>query len=228
MSRSDRMFEIIQQLRSAHAPVTAQAMAVAMEVTQRTVYRDIAALMAMNVPIAGEAGLGYIMRPGFDLPPLMFSAEEVEAITVALALLGRTGDDSLLAAAASAAQKIASVLPPAVRRSFDRPALHASRWHDLPAAPVEAGVLREAIRDEAKLRLVYRDSGGARSKRTVKPLALVYYVDTVVLAAWCELRNDFRHFSLAGIASCKPAGGRFKGEGDALRAAWETTRSPPP
>ncbi len=224
MSRSDRMFEIIQLLRSADAPLTAQAMAGTLEVTRRTVYRDVAALMAMNVPVEGEAGVGYIMRPGFDLPPLMFSAEEVEAITVALALLGRTGDDSLLAAAESAAQKIASVLPPAVRRSFDRPSVHASRWHDLPAALVDAGALRDAIRDEAKLQIVYRDSAGKRSKRTIKPVAVVYYVDTVVLAAWCELRNDFRHFSLAGIVSCKPSGGYFKGRGDALRTAWETTR----
>ena len=224
MSRSDRMFEIIQLLRSAHAPLTAQAMADTLEVTRRTVYCDIAALMSMNVPIDGEAGVGYIMRPGFDLPPLMFSAEEVEAITVALALLGRTGDDSLLAAAESAAQKIASVLPPAVRRCFDSPSVHASRWHDLPAASVDAGALRDAIRDETKLQIVYRDSGDKRSKRMIKPLAVVYYVDSVVLAAWCELRSDFRHFSLAGIVSCKPAGGRFEGEGDALRAAWEKTQ----
>jgi HTH domain len=105
MSRSDRMFEIIQLLRSADQPLTADAIAGTLEVTKRTVYRDISALAAMRVPIEGEAGVGYIMRPGFDLPPLMFTAEEVEAIVVGLALLGRTGDDGLLSAATTSVRR---------------------------------------------------------------------------------------------------------------------------
>ena len=111
MSRSSRMFEIIQLLRAADGPLTAEAMAGTLEVTKRTVYRDIAALQAMRVPIDGEAGVGYVMRPGFDLPPLMFTAEEVEAIVVGLALLGRTGDGGLVAAAERAGHKISEVLP---------------------------------------------------------------------------------------------------------------------
>ena len=111
MSRSDRMFEIIQLLRRAEKPMTAQALADALEVVPRTIYRDIAVLQGMRVPIEGEAGIGYVMRRGFDLPPLMFTAEEVEAIVVGLALLRRTGDLGLQAAAGRVSGKIAEVLP---------------------------------------------------------------------------------------------------------------------
>ena len=111
MRRTSRLFEIIQLLRSAKKPLTAAAIAETLEVTKRTVYRDVASLQAMSVPIYGEAGVGYVMRPGYDLPPLMLSVEEVEALVVALSLLGRTGDKGLKAAAETIRAKVASVLP---------------------------------------------------------------------------------------------------------------------
>ncbi len=224
MSRSDRMFEIIQLLRSAAAPLTAETIAVALEVTKRTVYRDISALAAMRVPIEGEAGIGYVMRPGFDLPPLMFSVEEIEAIAVGLALLGRAGDAGLLAAAASVSQKIGTALPGREGHNLDAQPLYASRWHNIPAAAVDLRALRQAIRNEERLRISYQDAGGNPTKRTVKPLALVYYVDSQILVAWCELRADFRHFRLDKIAACKPTGKRFTGQGEVLRMRWQKTR----
>ncbi len=220
MSRSVRLFEIIQLLRDAAAPLTASTIAGRLEVTARTVYRDIAALQAMRVPIEGAAGIGYIMRPGFDLPPLMFTSEEVEAIVVGLALLGRTGDASLEAAADGAARKIGAVLPEGRGQELkDRP-LYASRWHAIPGARVEPRLLRRAVREEEKLRLSYADAEGRITERTVLPLAVVYHVESVVLAAWCELRTDFRHFRLDRMAECKPTGERFAGKGPALRARW--------
>jgi predicted DNA-binding transcriptional regulator YafY len=220
LSRSVRMFEIIQLLRSADAPLTAHAIAALLEVTKRTVYRDIAALQAMRVPIEGAAGLGYVMRPGFDLPPLTFTSEELEAIVVGLALLGRTGDADLEAAAAGAARKIGAVLPENRGRELKDQPLYASRWHAIPGARVAPRLLRRAVREEEKLQLSYADAEGRLTQRTVLPLAVVYHIESVVLAAWCELRADFRHFRLDRMAACQPTGERFAGQGPQLRARW--------
>ena len=216
------MFEIIQILRRAEAPVTAQRIADTLEVTKRTVYRDIAALLTMRLPIQGEAGIGYVMRAGYDLPPLMFSAEEMEAIVVGLALLERTGDRDLVRAADRAAAKIADVLP---ETGPDAPVpashLRVSTWTGVPAASVQPGTLRRHIREHAEIRLTYIDPQGQRSVRAVKPLALIYYVDAVVLAAWCGLRGDFRHFRVDRIAGCAPTGESFEADAEALRAGWD-------
>ena len=220
MGRSNRMFEVIQVLRAARKPLTAQALAERLEVDKRTIYRDIAALQAMRIPIEGEAGIGYVMRRGFDLPPLMFDADEVEAIVVGLALLQRTGDAGLQSAASSVGMKIAEVLPRETGRSIDHKTLHVSTWGAaLPGIDMKA--LRRAIREERKLRLGYLDGGNQPTQRVVKPIAIVYYVEVAVLAAWCELRGDFRHFRVDRIASMKTLADRFTGEGPALRRTWE-------
>lgn len=218
MSRSTRLFEIIQILRHAEAPVTAQAMADVLEVAKRTIYRDIASLQAMRVPIDGAAGIGYVLRAGFDLPPLMFTSEEMEAIVVGLALLGRTGDRGLECAAERAASKISDVLP-----SDTQPpaSLRVSRWNRIPNSSIDAGGLRRFIREEAELNFTYLDLKDRRTTRKVRPLALIYYIDVVVLAAWCELRQAFRHFRVERIEACQPTGNRFAGLGAALREAWE-------
>jgi predicted DNA-binding transcriptional regulator YafY len=223
MGRSNRMFEVIQVLRGARKPLTAQALAERLEVTKRTIYRDIAALQAMRIPIEGEAGIGYVMRRGFDLPPLMFDADEVEAIVVGLALLQRTGDQGLQAAASSVGAKIALVLPQETGRGIDNNTLQVSTWG--AAAPgIDMKAVRRAIREERKLRLGYLDAGNQPTQRIVKPIAVVYYVEVAVLAAWCELRGDFRHFRVDRIASLKTLAERFTGEGMALRQSWEQTR----
>jgi predicted DNA-binding transcriptional regulator YafY len=217
MSRSDRMFEIIQLLRGADCPLTSAELAQTLDVAQRTVYRDIAALQAMRVPIEGEAGIGYVMRAGFDLPPLMFTSEEVEAIVVGLALLKRTGDAGLLAASSSVSRKIAEVLPDEGEHDFEDWHLYVSAWGAEPPGQADLSVIRQAIREESKLRIAYRDAQERGSERTVKPLAILYYLEVVLLAAWCELRRDFRHFRLDRILSCETMGERFSGEGKALR-----------
>lgn len=224
MRRSSRLFDVIQVLRGARAPMPAHAIAAALEVSKRTIYRDIATLQAMRVPIEGEAGIGYVMRPGFDLPPLMFTAEEVEAIAVGLSLLGRTGDAGLLAAATNVRRKIADVLPGrgtgVDATALDRPRLHVSQWHAVPQAEIDHRLLRAAIREERKLSIRYRDAQERVTLRTVWPVALVYYVDSVVLAAWCELRSDFRHFRLDRMADCRAEDALFAGRGERLRREW--------
>ncbi len=220
MSRPIRMFEIIQMLRQARAPTTAQAIADQLEVSKRTAYRDIAALQAMRVPIDGAAGVGYILRSGFDLPPINFGSEEIEAIIVGLALLRRTGDAGLQKAAERVANKIRAVLPDPQDVSFEVPPLRVSAWHQVPSSTADVSVLRKAIRDERKVLLVYEDADGVRSTRTVLPIAIVYYIGSIVLAAWCELRDDFRHFRIDRILSAQPRPDRFVGQGDGLRHDW--------
>ncbi|MEM9106113.1 MAG: YafY family protein [Pseudomonadota bacterium] len=218
MTRSTRFFDIIQILRQAEAPVTAQQIADRLEVTKRTIYRDIASLQASRLPIEGEAGVGYMMRAGFDLPPLMFDPEELEAIAVGLALLGRTGDRGLQSAAERAAFKISEVVPD----SAGNPVSHrVSKFNRIPKTGIEPETLRRYIRSETELAIDYRDLSDRDTSRTIRPLALIYYIDVVLLAAWCELRQAFRHFRVDRIQRCHSTGRRFTGAGDALRTAWE-------
>lgn len=221
MGRSDRLFEIIQLLRRAKKPVTADKIARTLEVTVRTVYRDIAALQGMRIPIEGAAGVGYRMRAGFDLPPLMFTPEELEAIVVGLALVRRTGDKGLQRAAQAVKRKIADVLPQELARSLLQASLHVSTYGITPPAMVDLQMLRGAIRAEQKLVLVYKDDEATETRRTVLPLVMFYYIEVVVLAAWCELRRDFRHFRVDRIAACTAIDEFFKPDGDGLRARWQ-------
>jgi predicted DNA-binding transcriptional regulator YafY len=193
MRRADRLFDIIQMLRTAKAPLTAAAIAVELEVTTRTVYRDVATLQARRVPIEGAPGLGYVLRRGFDLPPLMFTTEEIEAITVGVRLLRRTGDVGLQDAAESVLSKIAVVLPEALRTSLGAPLFVSDRGAPRPEV-ADLSVIRAAIREERKLGIAYTDEQGRATERIIWPIAVAYYVEATLVSAWCELRNDFRHF----------------------------------
>ena len=217
MTRSTRMFEIIQILRQASRPVTAQAIADQLEVTKRTVYRDVAALQAMSVPVEGEAGIGYVMRSGFDLPPLMFTSDEVEALFVGAALLQRTGDAGLQRAARSATGKIAAALPDGRAPQVPH---HVSGWTTI-APSSTADSLRAHIRSGAELQITYDDLSDRRSQRTILPLAMIYFTDAVLLAAWCGLRQDFRHFRIDRIADYTPTGGHYPDRCQRLRFEWE-------
>jgi len=220
MSRLYRLFEIVQILRAAPRPVTACELAQRLEVAPRTIYRDMAALQARSVPIAGAAGIGYVMGKGFDLPPLAFSAEEADAIAVGLALVRRTGDQGLERAAAGAAAKIAAVAPPPHAGGGPDASLYASPWGVADKGAVSLADLRAAIADEQKLGLDYGDGAGRVTQRTVWPIALIYHAEVAVLAAWCELRQDFRHFRADRIRACARLDQPFGRRGRALRAEW--------
>lgn len=225
--RSSRLFDIIQTLRNARAPVAARQIAQALEVSKRTIYRDIVTLQATGVPIEGEAGLGYVMRAGYDLPPLMFTAEEIEAVVVGLSLLARTGDAGLQAAAIRVAGKISDVLPDSRDRLLEMTPLLVSGWTSVPPPGVDCNAVRKAIREEHELLIRYRDVDARETDRKVRPVALVYYVDCVILAAWCELRGDFRHFRLDRLIACTPTESFFKGDGPRLRKLWRSRQELP-
>jgi predicted DNA-binding transcriptional regulator YafY len=220
MRKASRLFEIIQTLRLAAHPITALQMAERLEVSERSIYRDIAALQAMRVPIEGERGIGYILRPGFHLPPLMFSVEETEAIVLGMALTKRTGDRDLGAASARVLDKIAAALPAPLREALSSRSLHA--WGSaIPAADaVDLGLVRRAIRDEERLEIDYRDEQARVTRRTVRPIALIYYSEAAVVVGWCELRQAIRNFRIDRTLTCQPTGSSFRGEGDALRKLW--------
>ena len=214
MRRTDRLFEIIQILRSESRVITANEIAARLEVSTRTIYRDIQTLQSMRTPIEGEAGVGYLMRQGYDLPALNFSADEIEAIVVGLSLVAQTGDKGLQRAAQQVSHKIDSI-----RDRLE--SLQVSDRGALVPVAVDPDIIRRAIREEQKLDIRYRDESERDSSRQVRPLAIIYYVHAMLMVAWCELRNDFRHFRIDRMLSCAESGEFFRGEGDELRAKWK-------
>lgn len=227
MRRADRLFDIIQSLRSSTRPLTASALAERLEVTPRTIYRDIAALQARRVPIEGAPGVGYVLRRGYDLPPLTFTTEEIEAIAVGVRMVRRLRDDALCLAAESVQSKVTVALPEAMRRALSAPQIWVSDGAAQRPAGVDPAELRSAIRASRKLRITYADESGRRTRRTVRPIAMVYYVDVTLIAAWCELRRDFRHFRIERITSCSVLDEPFA-DAQSLMAQWLALREAGP
>ena len=220
MRRSDRLFDIIQRLRTASGPMTAAALAADLEVTPRTVYRDIATLQARRVPIEGAAGVGYLLRRGFDLPPLMFTVDEVEAIAVGARMVGRLRDPKLQEAAESVLAKVTVVVPDALRASLAASPVFVSEGDAVAATGVDMAELRAAIRDSRKLHIAYADESGRRTHRTIWPIAMAYYVDVTLVGAWCELRADYRNFRVERIQSSKVLDEHFDQENGRLFREW--------
>lgn len=194
MSRPERLLKLLQVLRRHRRPVSAEVLACETAVSVRTLYRDIASLRAQGAEIEGEPGVGYVLRPGFVLPPLMFRSAEVEALMLGLRWVADRGDAALAAGAREAAARIAAVLPPALRRELETSALLVGAGARSSVEAVGLELLRTAIRSGRKMRLAYRDKHDAGSDRVVWPFALVYFEEARVLAAWCESRADFRNF----------------------------------
>lgn len=217
MSRATRLLNLLQSLRRRRRPVTAEELAAELGVSVRTVYRDVAALAEQGASIEGAAGLGYMLRPGFFLPPLRFTEDELDALILGLRLVAQRGDESLGAAAEDALSKVAAVLP--------KEDSHAAATSGLLAAPraqetPHLAVVREAIRDEQTLRLSYVDKKGRASDRVVWPVAIGFFEAAEVLAAWCETRRDFRHFRLDRIQDAAPTGARIPRHRRVLLADW--------
>jgi len=193
MRRTDRLFEIIQHLRRNRV-VTARTLAEQLRVTERTIYRDIRDLAASKVPIEGAAGVGYSLRKGYDLPPLMFSESEMEALLFGIRMVQNWSDQELGGAADAALAKIETVIPLNLRRMVDDRSLWAPR--DVRRVPLNFDLrrLREAIRARRKIHFRYRDEKGVETSRKVRPLTLWFYPPLWMAGSWCELRNDFRFF----------------------------------
>lgn len=220
MSRAHRLIELLQELRARRRPVTAQALAAALGVSPRTLYRDVAALRAQGARIEGEAGLGYVLRPGFLLPPLMFTPEELEAILLGAAWVAQREDLAMEAPARAALAKIAAVLPEEQAEGLEVAGLLPGPPRAAPPLAVDARALRAALRRERKLCLAYVDGAAAASERVVWPIAIGVYQDTQLLAAWCELRGDYRHFRLDRIRRAEVLEARMPRRRAALYREW--------
>jgi predicted DNA-binding transcriptional regulator YafY len=220
MPRSDRLFDIIQRLRTASRPTTAAMLAKQLEVTERTVYRDIATLQARRVPIEGAAGVGYVLRRGFDLPPLMFTIDEVEAIAVGARLVRRLKDPALQRAADAVLAKVSVVVPERLRPHIADAPVYVSPGMAAEAEGADLAEIRAAIRDSRKLYIGYGDVQGRRTNRVIWPIAMAYYVDVTLVGAWCELRADYRNFRVERIQSSKVLEDRFDQDGGRLFREW--------
>lgn len=195
MRRADRLFQIVELLRR-HGVMTAMDIAEKLEVSVRTVYRDMDDISASGVPLRGEAGIGYALEKGYDLPPLMFTQGELEALEVAARLLTSIADKDLQAGAEAALAKIRAVLPHTLRRKNEELAVFAPDFVMSPRMRAAMPDLRTALRERRKIRLDYRKENGEESQRVLRPLGLFYWGKTWTLVAWCEWRDDFRHFRL--------------------------------
>jgi predicted DNA-binding transcriptional regulator YafY len=220
LARTARLLALLQLLRGKRRPVTAAALAAELGISERTVYRDIAELAAQGAPIEGAAGLGYVLRPGLFLPPLMLGEDETEAILLGLRYVDQRGDDILSHAAREALAKIGAVLPPAALEALRNPvALPGPGGKGFPANIVDLRRLRAAIKAQAKLAIVYEDERGARTERVVWPIALGFANEARVLIAWCEMRQAYRTFRTDRIAAAERRE-RYHGRRAALLAEW--------
>src|SRR5438477_4742157 len=217
---ADRLFDIVQTLRAAGQPLTAATIADRLEVTVRTIYRDIAALQASRVPIEGAPGLGYVLRRGFDLPPLMFTLEETDAIAIGVRLLRRLRDPKLQKAAESVLAKLAAVVPQELQSQLVTAPLFVSEGSAPAVEGIDLSQLRNAIRETRKLAIAYVDEEGRRTQRTIWPIAMAYYVDVTLLGAWCELRGDFRNLRVDRILGSQLLDERFNAESGKLMSQW--------
>ncbi|RFP15309.1 YafY family transcriptional regulator [Duganella sp. BJB488] len=223
MSRSERLLTLLQVLRSHRRAVSGHVLAAETGVSIRTLYRDIASLQAQGAAIEGEPGVGYVMRPGFMLPPLMFGQEEIEALVLGMRLVADSGDQPLAQGALSTLAKISAVLPPELRRELEASALLVGAGRKALRTPVDPDLLRAAIRTEHKLRISYRDPAGASSQRVVWPYAMVYFDRTRVLMCWCELRGGFRNFRSDRITDAELLDQRYPQHRQALLKEWRRT-----
>ncbi len=195
MRRADRLFEIVQYLRGRRL-TTARQLAQWLRVSERTIYRDVAALLAAGVPIDGEAGVGYRVRPGLDLPPLMFSFDEVEALAIGARFVESWGGAGLAQGARSSLAKIAAALPREKRAALESARLFVPGFFIDPLPGERLETLRHAILQRRAVQFGYRDGANRASQRRVQPLGLYFWGHAWSLAAWCELREDFRNFRL--------------------------------
>ena len=221
MSRSQRLLDLIQLLRSHRYAVTAESLAKELEVSVRTVYRDIETLQSQGAAVEGEAGVGYVLRPGFLLPPLMFSTEEIEALVLGISWVGGRVDTRLAKAAKNLVAKVKSVLPAPLRQELDATTLIVGPTRGLvPVPDATAAGLRQAIREEKKLRIVYRDDQGQTTERTIWPFGMGYMESTLMVMAWCELRQDLRHFRADRIAEWSDLGLPYPEPRSSLLEKW--------
>lgn len=220
MRRADRLFQIIQVLRRGRGPVTADAIAEELETSKRTIYRDIADLMGQRVPIRGEAGIGYVLEGGFDLPPLMLTPDEIEAAVLGAQWVTLRGDAALARAAQDLIAKIGAAVPERLRPFALEPATRAATNYNVVPDGIDMAQVRRAIHGAKKIKLTYRDEQERETQRTVWPFAVGYHETVRLMIAWCELRSDFRSFRTDRVANAEFLEERYPERAATLRARW--------
>ncbi|HEX5276848.1 MAG TPA: YafY family protein [Fluviicoccus sp.] len=220
MTRTERLLQLMQILRRHRYPVSGATLAAEQGISLRSLYRDIATLQAQGAGIEGEAGVGYLLRPGYLLPPLMFSDEEVDALILGSRWVAQHGDPALAAAARSALSRILSVLPDERRHDLDSAALLVGPGGDDHADDVWLTLVRQALRAERKLAFAYRDAQGAVTQRTVWPVALGYFERVRMLVGWCEQRQAFRHFRVDRMHDVRVLDHRYPRRRQQLLHEW--------
>ena len=228
MSRAQRLLTLIQILRRHRFAVSGANLAEELGISLRTLYRDIATLQEQGANIEGEPGIGYVLRPGFMLPPLMFSEEEIEALVLGARWVADRGDERLGVAARSAVSKIAAVLPSGLRDMLNASALLVGPGKAILTGAADLSELRLAIRAEHKVIIHYLDLKGTETKRTVWPFALGYFDHVRILIAWCELRQGFRHFRIDRIFALSVEDQRYPRRRQSLLKEWREIEGIPP
>jgi predicted DNA-binding transcriptional regulator YafY len=220
MARSERLLALLQTLRRYRRPVSGAALAAETGVSLRTLYRDIASLQAQGAMIEGEAGVGYVLKPGFMLPPMMFSPDEIEALVLGSRWVARAAEPRLAGAGADALAKIAAVLPDDMREAVDSATLLVGGPRRSGEDKADLAAIRKAIRSERVIAINYSDEHGAVSFRRVWPFALSYFEQVRVMVAWCELRQDYRHFRTDRIIDMTPQENRYPRRRAVLLKEW--------
>jgi predicted DNA-binding transcriptional regulator YafY len=227
VSRAERLLDLIQTLRRRRYPISGAALADELGISLRTVYRDIETLRSQGARIDGEPGRGYILRPGFLLPPLMFSEDEIEALVLGSRWVADRGDAPLSLAARNALAKIAAVLPTDLRDKLDTSTLLVGPGEPIAAGEIELGVIRQAIRAERKLTINYLDLKGVETTRVIWPIALSFFDRVRVVVAWCESRRAFRHFRTDRIAALTLSDSRYPKRRQTLLKEWREAEGIP-
>jgi predicted DNA-binding transcriptional regulator YafY len=221
MRRAERLFQIIQILRrSKRRPITAGDIASELETSLRTIYRDISQLLAERVPIRGEAGIGYVLEDGFDMPPLMLTADEIEAAMLGAQWVMGRGDASLSRAASDLVAKIGAVVPPHLRPLALDSTLVSPNWKRIETDSVDMARVRASIHAQTKIALAYRDENTRETRRTIWPFAVSYWDTVRVVVAWCELRKDFRSFRTDRVVEAVFLAERYPVPRTRLTAQW--------
>jgi predicted DNA-binding transcriptional regulator YafY len=227
LSRAERLLELLQVLRRKKYAARGRALADELGISLRTLYRDIETLRAQGAPIEGEAGVGYLLKPGFTVPPLMFTIEELEALMLGARWVLDRGDGRLGLSARNALAKIVAVLPPALAAELDSGSLRIAVKERPRIDDAILRTLREAIRGDRKVTIVYSDSKAQATRRTIWPFALVFFDEVQLVSAWCEERGDFRHFRADRIGECVALETGYPRRHQDLLAEWQESRGIP-
>lgn len=221
LPRAERLLLLLEKLRGRRYAVSGALLARELGVSLRTLYRDIAALQARGAPIEGGAGVGYLLKPGFVLPPLSFDGDEIEALSLGARWVARRGDKALAEAARRALAKIGAVLPPGGREALETDALIVPSDPSPSVDDEVLRLLRLAIRGGTKVEISYLAESGDETRRVVWPFGLAFFSELLILLAWCELRADFRHFRVDRIGSCRELGETYPRDRLRLLRDWE-------